>query len=71
LQALLPCTALLTEEEWTVLYVKIHRKSCPNKVPTIKVVVSWIAQLGGHLARTNGPEPGSIYYSLKRMETSL
>ncbi|RDD34615.1 Orf5 like phage WO protein [Wolbachia endosymbiont of Cylisticus convexus] len=54
----LPCTTLLAEEEWKVLYAKIHK--CPNVTPTIKEVVSWIAQLGGHLARKNDPEPGPI-----------
>lgn len=57
----LPCTTLLAEEEWKVLYVKIHKvKSYPNITPTIKEAVSWIAQLGGHLARKNDPEPGPI-----------
>ena len=57
----LPCTTLLAEEEWKVLYAKIHKvKSCPNVTPTIKEAVSWIAQLGGHLARKNDPEPGPI-----------
>ncbi len=54
----LPCTTLLTKEEWKVLYVKIHRKSCPNVAPSIKEAILWIAQLGGHLARKNDPEPG-------------
>lgn len=56
----LPCTTLLAEEEWKVLYVKIHRKPCSNVTPTIKEAVLWIAQLGGHLARKNDPEPGPI-----------
>ncbi len=56
----LPCTTLLAEEEWKVLYVKIHRKPCSNATPTIKEAVSWIAQLGGHLARKNDLEPGPI-----------
>ncbi len=34
------CTALLAEEEWKGLYVKIHRKPCPNIAPTIKEAVS-------------------------------
>ncbi|WP_353281030.1 IS4-like element ISWosp2 family transposase [Wolbachia endosymbiont (group B) of Tholera decimalis] len=56
----LPCTTLLAEEEWKVLYVKIHRKPCSNATPTIKEAVSWVAQLGGHLARKNDLEPGPI-----------
>ncbi len=35
-----PCTTLLAEEEWKVLYVKIHRKPCPSVVPNIKEAVS-------------------------------
>ncbi len=38
LQDLLPCITLLAEEEWKVLYVKIHK--CPNVTPTIKEAVS-------------------------------
>lgn len=56
----LPCTTLLAEEEWKVLYVKMHKKPCLNVTPTIKEAVSWIAQLGGHLARKSDPEPGPI-----------
>lgn len=56
----LPCTSLLTEEEWKILYIKIHNKPCPNVIPTIKDAVLWIAQLGGYLARKNDPEPGPI-----------
>ncbi len=33
-------TTLLAEEEWKVLYVKIHRKPCPSVVPNIKEAVS-------------------------------
>lgn len=65
----LPCTALLAEEEWKVLYAKIHRKPCPNIAPTIKETVLWIAQLGGHLARKNDPEPGpsALWKGWKRL----
>ncbi len=56
----LPCTGLLAEEEWKVLYVKIHKKPCPSIAPTIKEAVSWIAQLGGYLARKSDQKPGPI-----------
>jgi len=57
----LPCTTLLKEEEWKVLYTKIHRlKSCPITPPTIRDAVRWVAQLGGFLARNNDKEPGFI-----------
>jgi hypothetical protein len=65
----LPCTALLAEEEWKVLYIKIHKKPYPNIAPTIKEAVSWIAQLGGYLARKNDLEPGpsALWKGWKRL----
>jgi len=57
----LPCTKLLEEEEWQVLYANMNRtRNFPKEVPTIKKVVSWIAQLGGFLARKNDGDPGPI-----------
>jgi hypothetical protein len=57
----LPCTALLTEEEWKVLYTKIKQtKDYPNTPPAIREAVRWIAQLGGFLARKGDKEPGPI-----------
>ena len=57
----IPCTILLAEEEWRVLYVKIYRKAPPNDtIPTIKDAIIWVARLGGYLARKNDPEPGPI-----------
>ena len=66
----LPCTTLLKEEEWKVLYTKIHRlKSCPITPPTIRDAVRWVAQLGGFLARNNDKEPGfiTLWRGLKRL----
>lgn len=57
----LPCTDLLAEEEWKVLYTKMHQsKDYPSAPPTIKEAVLWIAKLGGFLARKNDGEPGPI-----------
>ena len=57
----LPCTEILEDEEWKVIYVKINKtKNFPVAAPTIKTFVSWIAQLGGFLARKNDSEPGPI-----------
>ena len=57
----IPCTVLLTEEEWRILYVKMHKIAPPdNTIPTIKDAVIWIARLGGYLARKNDPDPGPI-----------
>ena len=55
----LSCDILLTEYEWKVLYSRIHKnKNYPDKLPSIKEAVKWIAQLGGFLARKNDGNPG-------------
>lgn len=57
----LPCTALLSEEEWKVLYAKTHQtQSYPNAPPPVKDAILWIAQLGGFLARKGDKNPGPI-----------
>ncbi len=57
----LPCTAILADEEWKILYAKIHkRKNYPAIPPTIRETVRWVAQLGGFLARKNDREPGPM-----------
>lgn len=57
----LPCTFLLFEEEWKILYSKIYKtKSYPDNVPTIKDAIRLIAQLGGFLGRKNDGNPGPI-----------
>ena len=65
-----PCSALLAEEEWKVLYYKIHNtKSYPKKPPPIREVVRWIAMLGGFLARKSDGEPGvtTVWRGWKRL----
>ena len=57
----LPCTTLLAEEEWKVLYTKMHHtKTYPSNPLTIKEAVLWVAKVGGFLARKNDGEPGPI-----------
>jgi hypothetical protein len=57
----LPCTQLLAEEEWQVLSSKITGQSTlPQKPPSIREAIRWIAQLGGFLARKGDGEPGII-----------
>jgi Transposase DNA-binding/Transposase Tn5 dimerisation domain len=66
----LPCTKLLDKNEWQVLYVKIHRsQNYPKVEPTIRTVVSWIAQLGGFLARKGdgGPGPMALWRGWRRL----
>jgi hypothetical protein len=56
-----PCTILLDEVEWRVLWAKIHKKLPPEseKTPSLKQTVLWIGRLGGHLNRKSDGMPGS------------
>ncbi|MDQ1327244.1 MAG: hypothetical protein QG641_524, partial [Candidatus Poribacteria bacterium] len=44
----LPCTILLEEDEWKVLYAKINKMFPGSKIspPSMKEVITWIAKLG-------------------------
>jgi Transposase DNA-binding/Transposase Tn5 dimerisation domain len=54
-----PCTAILADHEWKALYTTIHRTtSLPERVPSVRQAVRWIAQLGGFLGRKGDGEPG-------------
>ena len=54
-----PCTVLLSEDEWQGLYCRIHRVAlAPSQPPTLRQAVRWIAQLGGFLGRKRDGEPG-------------
>ena len=56
-----PCTTLLTENEWQVLYCKIKRTtSLPPTTPSLREAVIGIARLGGFLARKTDGQPGTI-----------
>lgn len=55
----LPCTVVLDDDEWQGLYCRIHRVAiAPEKPPTLRQAVRWIAQLGGFQGRKGDGEPG-------------
>jgi hypothetical protein len=57
----IPCTKLLADYEWKVLFLKVNKnKALPRKPPAIGEVVVWIAKLGGFLARKGDGVPGMI-----------
>ena len=57
----MPCSTFLSEQEWTVLSIKVTKNSDPPTVPpSIADAVTWIARLGGYLARKNDGPPGTI-----------
>ena len=56
-----PCSTLLADHEWKVLFLKANKnKSLPKKPPRIGDVVIWVAKLGSYLARRNDGPPGTI-----------
>jgi len=55
----LPCTVVLTQDEWQALYCNIQRVAVPAAAPpTLGEAILWIAKLGGFLARKSDGVPG-------------
>ena len=53
------CIHFFDESEWKAGYVAATRnKSLPSDPPTMKEMMGYIAQLGGHLGRKKDPIPG-------------
>lgn len=58
-EANLPCTAVLAEQEWKALYSFIHKTAIiPNETPSLAQTTAWVAQLGGFLGRNSDGQPG-------------
>jgi len=56
-----PCNKVLTEIEWKTLYIKINKMNItPEKIPSSREVLIWLARLGGFMARKSDGEPGMI-----------
>lgn len=54
-----PCTAILEEDEWKALYVRIKRtREVPATPPTLGEAVGWLAQVGGFQGRKGDGKPG-------------
>ncbi len=55
-----PCTVVLEQEEWHVLYAAIRKQPPPPETdpPTLRQAVLWIGRLGGHLNRKGDGMPG-------------
>jgi transposase-like protein/transposase Tn5 family protein len=56
----LPCTEVLTEDEWRALVTSIQGRPPPQNArpPTLKQAVLWIGKLGGHVGRKSDGMPG-------------
>lgn len=69
-----PCTTVLSDAEWKVLYVLTQRtKQLPKSPPTLKTAVRWVAQLGGFLGRKHDGDPGVkvLWKGYRRLQENL
>lgn len=56
-----PCSMFLADHEWKVLLLKTTRnRALPKTPPRIGDVITWVAKLGGYLARKCDGPPGTI-----------
>jgi hypothetical protein len=55
-----PCTTVLSDDAWKVLWVRFaHQRLTANTPPpTVRQVILWIGRLGGHLGRKGDGLPG-------------
>ena len=55
-----PCTEVLSDDEWRVLWARIHNARLPEgeEPPTMREAVRMIGRLGGHLGRKCDGLPG-------------
>ena len=64
----LDCEAIFEPSEWKAVWVAVHRKKPPRKVPRLSEIVHVIASLGGYLERPDSePGPQTVWIGLQRM----
>lgn len=64
----LDCQAIFEPSEWKAVWVAVHRKDPPRKVPSLAELVHLIARLGGYVERPkNDPGPQTLWVGLQRM----
>ena len=56
-----PASTILTQSECTALYIAKHNKVAFNQNFSAKKAITWIAELGGYLARKSDPSPGPTH----------
>lgn len=56
----MPCTVILSEDEWRALMTAIHERPPPRNArpPTMRQAFLWIGKLGGHIGRKSDGMPG-------------
>lgn len=68
------CELFLNEFEWKLLFKKINsKKSIPSSPPCMNQAVTWVAQLGGFLARKGDGDPGitHVWKGLKKLSSII
>lgn len=66
-----PCTVALSDVEWPVLMVAVHRTAgLPPRPPPLGQAVRWLAQLGGFQNRAGDGDPGLkvLWRGVRRLE---
>lgn len=69
-----PCTEILAEADWRVLFALANEnKPLPKTSPTLADVVVWIAKMGGYLARKSDGPPGVnvIWRGMTNLQQSI
>jgi hypothetical protein len=62
------CEAIFEPSEWKAVWMAVHRKKPPKRVPALGAVVHLIARLGGYIERPESePGPQTLWIGLQRM----
>ena len=67
-----PVSHWLPQAQWRALCCYVHRQTTPpEKAPSVREAIRWIAQLGGFLARKNDGPPGTktLWRGLQQLNT--
>jgi hypothetical protein len=55
----LPCSVVLSEEEWRILWIIEKKAPPPSEAPPMSWAMNLIARIGGYLGRKNDGPPGA------------
>ena len=65
----LPCDIAFDDDEWKTAYAVVKNQPPPKKPPSLKMMISLVASLGGYLGRKGDGEPGpkALWVGLQRL----
>lgn len=65
----LPCSVAFADAEWQAAWQVVKQEPPPGQPPTLREVMSLVAQLGGYNARAQDPPPGPqvLWTGLRRL----